>query len=226
MRFSEYMFNQLMDLYELLLAEYRDRPWRNAKTFESAFFTDFLQEAIDRGIELTPVPVDGGWLEFDTPRDLILAHDLIIRPRPEVIDLEALPSRTSVVSAGGVAIRQRGNCKEILLVGSGIAGEWRIPKGILERGEAVKSAACREVNEETGVPVEIESFVGSEDWTYTFDGREWWERCYFYRLSPLADSAPHPDAEHSVAIWKPATESLQWMMYENERRIVAAALDL
>lgn len=226
LRFSKYMFHQLMELYELLLAEYRDRPWRNAKTFESAFFTDFLQEAIDRGIELTPVPVDGGWLEFDTPRDLLLARDLIVRPRREIIDFEALPSRPSVISAGGVAIRQHVNCKEVLLVGSGIAGEWRIPKGMLERGESVQSATCREVNEETGVPVEIERFVGSEDWTYTFDGREWWERCYFHRLSPLAESAPYPDSEHSVAAWKPANEALQGMMYENEQRIVAAALDL
>lgn len=226
MRFSKYLFYQLMELYELLVAEYRGQPWRNSRNFESAFLTDFLQEAIDRGIELTPVPVNGGWLEFDTPRDLILARDLIVRPRPEVIDLEALPSRPSVISAGGVATRQRGNCKEVLLVGSGIAGEWRIPKGMLERGEAIQSAACREVNEETGVPVEIEQFIGIEEWSYTFDGREWWERCYFHRLSPLADTAPHPDSEHSVAAWRPAHEALQGMMYESERRIVAAALDL
>ena len=113
-----------------------------------------------------------------------------------------------------------------ILVGSGIAGEWRIPKGMLERGEAIQSAACREVNEETGVPVEIEQFIGIEEWSYTFDGREWWERCYFHRLSPLADTAPHPDSEHSVAAWRPAHEALQGMMYECERRIVAAALDL
>jgi 8-oxo-dGTP pyrophosphatase MutT (NUDIX family) len=213
-----------MNLYEFLQAENSGQPWRNVETFESAFLTDFLQEAIERGIKLTPVLVEGGWLEFDTPRDLMIARNLIQAPRIEVIDFDALPSRPSVVSAGGVAIRQQGTSTDVLLVGSGIAGEWRIPKGMLERAETVQAAACREVQEETGVPVKIERFVASEDWNYTYDGREWWERCYFHSFSPLDDVAPQPDSEHPVAAWIPATEALRGMMYENERRTIAAAL--
>jgi len=224
MRFSKSTFDQLMNLYEFLKAENSGRPWRNVETFESAFLTDFLQEAIERGIKLTPVLVEGGWLEFDTPRDLMIARNLIQTPRLEVIDFEALPSRPSVVSAGGVAIRQQGTSTDVLLVGSGIAGEWRIPKGMLERAETVQAAACREVQEETGVPVKIERLVASEDWNYTYDGREWWERCYFHSFSPLDDVAPQPDSEHPVAAWIPATEALRGMMYENERRTIAAAL--
>ena len=76
-----------------------------------------------------------------------------------------------------------------------------------------------------GVPVKIERLVASEDWNYTYDGREWWERCYFHSLSPLDDVAPQPDSEHPVAAWIPATEALRGMMYDNERRTIAAALN-
>lgn len=225
MRFSKSTFDQLMDLYELLAAENNGRPWRNAETFESAFLTDFLQEAIERDVKLTPITVEGGWLEFDTPRDLTIGRNLVLNPRPEVMNFEAMPSRPSVVSAGGVAIRQQGTAIDVLLVGSGLAGEWRIPKGMLERGETVQAAACREVLEETGVPVKIERLIANEDWNYTYDGKEWWERCYFHSLSPLAEVAPQPDSEHPVAAWVPANEALQGMMYENERRTISAALN-
>lgn len=224
MRFTFAMFQQLMALYESLAAEHGGRPWRNARTFEGAFFTDFLQEAIERGMALTAVPVDGGWLEFDTPRDLALARDFVVAPRPEVFDFEALPRLPSVISAGGVAVRRRGTSEEVLLVGSGAAGEWRIPKGMLERGETVQAAACREVAEETGVPVDIERPVGSEDWTYAFGGLDWWERCYFHRLSPLTETAPRPDSENATAAWIPSAIALQGMLYESEQRALAAAL--
>jgi 8-oxo-dGTP pyrophosphatase MutT (NUDIX family)/choline kinase len=225
MRFSKPTFDKLMALYESLAAAHGGRPWRNAGAFEGAFFTDFLQEAIDREISLTAVPVEGGWLEFDTPKDLSLAHDLAVRPRPEIFNFDALPRQPSVISAGGVAVRRQGTSEEVLLVGSGVSGQWRIPKGMLERGETVQAAACREVIEETGVPVEIERYIGSEDWTYSFNGREWWERCYFHRLLPLADIVPRPDAEHAVAAWMPSDEAMRSMMYESERRILAAVLD-
>lgn len=224
MRFSEAMFHRLMALYESLAADFSGRPWRNAKTFEDAFFTDFLQEAIDCGVALKAVPIEGGWLEFDTPRDLALAHDLVSAPRPEIFDFEALSRLPSVISAGGVAVRRRGASEEVLLVGSGTAGEWRIPKGMLERGESVQAAACREVAEETGVPVKIDHAVGSEDWNYIFGGQEWWERCYFHRLSPLAELSPRSDSEHPTAAWIPSAVALEGMMYESERRALAAAL--
>ena len=224
MRFDGAMFHQLMELYESLASEHHGRPWRNAKTFEDAFLTDLLQEAIERGMTITAVKVKGGWLEFDTPRDLTLARDFRTAMRPEVFDFEALPPLPGVISAGGVAVRRKGESEEVLLVGSGADGEWRIPKGMLEPGETIQVATCREVAEETGVAVEIECVVGSEDWTYTFGEREWWERCYFHRLYPLTETEPYPDSEHAVAAWVPSADAFRGMLYDNERRTLAAAL--
>src|SRR5205814_4765108 len=102
--------------------------------------------------------------------------------------------------------------------------EWRIPKGMLERGETVHAAACREVMEETGVPVQIDRFVCGENWNYVFNGQDWWERCYFHRFSPLSDVPPRADSEHAVAAWLPSSVALEGMMFENERHALSAAL--
>lgn len=225
MRFSETAFSSLAAHYDVLLATYSGKPWRNAPTFEQAYLTDFLQEVIDRGYEVEGVPIEGGWLEFDTQRDLSFAQTMAsASEHREVFDFSALPPRPSVLSAGGVAVRDEGERREVLLVGSGLDGEWRIPKGMLEPGEPVASAARREVAEETGTAVEIERALGVSDWIYWFGGVEWSEHCFFHRMRAVSLELPKPDAEHGAAAWLPAGQALGAMMYDNERCMLEAAL--
>jgi len=47
----------------------------NNKKIKKAFITDFIQELINRGIEIKGVPIHGGWLEIDTPNDLNLKYN-------------------------------------------------------------------------------------------------------------------------------------------------------
>src|SRR5690554_3420656 len=65
------------------------------------------------------------------------------------------------VSSGGVVIF--GNA--ILLLKK-YNGDWVLPKGRLERGENIKSAALREVLEETGVKGEILDYIGAVHYNY------------------------------------------------------------
>ena len=51
---------------------------------------------------------------------------------------------------------------QILLIKRGKAphyGQWMVPGGTLEWGETLEQAAVREVREETGIEIEIETFV-------------------------------------------------------------------
>jgi choline kinase/8-oxo-dGTP pyrophosphatase MutT (NUDIX family) len=224
MRFSRETFRDLMTLYDELEVTTAGRPWRNAKSFSAAYFTDFLQEAIDRGIPLTAVTIEGGWLEFDTPRDLALARRLPSEPKSLVFDPGTLPPHPSVLSAGGLAVRGVGAGCEVLLVGSGEAGGWRVPKGMLESGEAVEAAARREVREETGVSVAISGAAQTEEWTYEYGGRRWRERCFFYRMTALEEATPTSDGEHAVAAWVPGSAALAGMRFPEERRVVERAL--
>ncbi len=56
-----------------VFAELRERqvgrPFQAASTFEVAYVTDMLQELIDRGHEVLPVLIEGGWREIDTIED-------------------------------------------------------------------------------------------------------------------------------------------------------------
>jgi 8-oxo-dGTP pyrophosphatase MutT (NUDIX family) len=65
------------------------------------------------------------------------------------------------VSSGGVVVF--GNA--ILLLKK-YNGDWVLPKGRLEKGENIKSAALREVLEETGVKGEILDYIGAVHYNY------------------------------------------------------------
>lgn len=225
MRFSASGLRALTDVYDELLQTKAGQPWRNASCFQNAYFTDLLQEMIDRGHDIKTVRVNGGWMEFDTQRDFHVACDLLETSRsPEIFDFTALPKNPSVLSSGGVALRTAGDRREALLVGSGRDGEWRIPKGMLAPGETVEAAATREVMEETGLEVKIESFVTTSRWTYAFDGIEWSEQCFFHKMRPLTNVRPRPDAEHAVAAWLCVDHAISGMMYANERDVLLRAL--
>lgn len=60
----------------------------------------------------------------------------------------------------GAVVFSAGN--EILLIKRGKPphyGRWMVPGGTLEWGESLEDAAIREVREETGIDIEIETFV-------------------------------------------------------------------
>ena len=66
------------------------RPWMAERPVERAYMTDLLMELILTGHDVHAAPVNGGWLEIDTERDLILAAELMaaapegaLRPRPD-----------------------------------------------------------------------------------------------------------------------------------------------
>lgn len=51
-------------------------PFQNAQSFEKAYITDLIQELIDRGIQVSPIIINGLWCEIDTPQDLVTAKKL------------------------------------------------------------------------------------------------------------------------------------------------------
>jgi L-glutamine-phosphate cytidylyltransferase len=53
-----------------------ERGWMTRRPVTKAYMTDLLMEMILRGHPLSAVPVDGGWLEIDTPDDYDLAVEL------------------------------------------------------------------------------------------------------------------------------------------------------
>ena len=52
-----------------LAGSHAGEPFQAAQRFEVAYLTDMLQELIDRGHEVRPVIIEGGWREIDTIED-------------------------------------------------------------------------------------------------------------------------------------------------------------
>ena len=52
-------------------------PFGCPRPLESIYMTDLLQGMIGLGQRLSPVPIDGQWIEVDSPRDLTVAEELV-----------------------------------------------------------------------------------------------------------------------------------------------------
>jgi ADP-ribose pyrophosphatase YjhB (NUDIX family) len=79
-------------------------------------------------------------------------------PKRDYYDDPAAPKANSIVVAVTAAVRNdRG---ELLLIERTDNGLWALPGGAQDIGESVVQAARREVNEETGVDVEITGLSG------------------------------------------------------------------
>ena len=73
-------------------------------------------------------------------------------------------------------------------------GEWVLPGGFVERDETAADGAVREVREETGLDVSVETFVGLYD---APDRDERGTVSAAFRCRPETDAAPEPVEEAS-----------------------------
>src|ERR1700748_753586 len=69
-------------------------------------------------------------------------------------------ARAQVTAAGGIVLR-RGQTTRLAGGRPGERGEWGVPRGRLDEGETPRTAARREVLEETGHDVTVHEFLGT-----------------------------------------------------------------
>ena len=157
---------------------------------------------------------------------------------PAVHDPYATGSRSNVkvVSAGGLVFRESGRLIETLLCARarpGFQGDdapltWRLPKGTPERGETVEQTAQREVQEETGVHVNVLAPITSIRYFFVGhdDGIRYDKTVYFYLMEPMGGSTSDHDAEFDVVEWCSYEEAVELLEYDNEREVLEAARSL
>ena len=145
-------------------------------------------------------------------------------------------SNVKVVSAGGLVFRQSGDLIETLLCARarpGYYGEdapltWRLPKGTPEHGETVEETAQREVQEETGVHVNVLAPITSIQYYFVGhdDGVRYDKTVYFYLMEPHGGSTEDHDAEFDVVEWCSYEQALELLEYDNERSVLEEARSL
>ena len=75
MRLSKHGSTIFIKRYEELINSHIG-SFHDAPSISQAYFTDMLQELIDSGVEILPIPVQGKWCEIDTIEDLKRAGDM------------------------------------------------------------------------------------------------------------------------------------------------------
>lgn len=127
------------------------------------------------------------------------------------------------MSAGGVVYRLCPEGAEIVVCGRLREDMWRLPKGTPEQGETLEHAALREVGEETGLDVEIESKVGSIQYRFRSDGTQFDKTVEHYLMRPVGGSIANHDGEFDAVRWVTIGEALKLLHFANERSIVRKA---
>jgi 8-oxo-dGTP pyrophosphatase MutT (NUDIX family) len=109
---------------------------------------------------------------------------------------------TVVKAAGGVVVKEN----TVLMISR--LGKWDLPKGKLDSGENSKTAAVREIYEETGVKAELVSKLCTTWHTYELKGEKCIKRTKWYTLNCLNDSKMKPQKEEGIEDlgWKNPSE--------------------
>lgn len=130
--------------------------------------------------------------------------------------------KTPLIGVGAVV--QRG--KRILLIkraNEPARGLWSIPGGLVEVGETLKEAAKREVEEETGIKVEIGEFLDIiENIIRDRDGRVKFHYVLIdFRAKPVSEDAElSPSSEALEARWFTPEEMKNIPLTQTVRRLL------
>ncbi len=130
-------------------------------------------------------------------------------------------------SAGGVVFRVESG-KPVFLLIQDAYGNWGFPKGHVERGEGAKTAAVREVMEETGLrALNAIGSIDTIDWWFRLRGRLIHKNCeYFLMQAGPGEPSPQQSEGITACRWTPTDEAMTLIRYENARNVLRRAIEM
>jgi 8-oxo-dGTP pyrophosphatase MutT (NUDIX family) len=132
-------------------------------------------------------------------------------------------------SAGGVVVREAASGRyEVAVIRPAGRDAIALPKGHIDPGETEDVAAAREVNEETGLTVQLDRKLGEVRYAYRFQQRTIFKVVSFFlfrwvsgRVGEITEAMRR---EVESAWWLPLEEAAEKLTYPGERRMAAQAL--
>lgn len=123
------------------------------------------------------------------PLKIVLYHDDL-----EVLWKDFQDIYKIVLAAGGIV---RNEMEEILSIYR--LEYWDLPKGKVDKGEAIETAAAREVLEETGMVITDQAYFDMTFHTYrSKSNKRVLKKTYWYHMRALNPSAVHLQAEEGI----------------------------
>ena len=124
----------------------------------------------------------------------------------------------TVLQAGGIVIRKKGERLSVLLVrAKSDPSIWIFPKGHIERGETAPEAALRETEEEAGIKGELLGAVGKP---VEFHNGRYLVRARYYAIRPRSES---PKTDGRAKRWFAFADALKAVHFEEDRDLLRAA---
>ncbi|HAN70137.1 MAG TPA: NUDIX hydrolase [Actinobacteria bacterium] len=133
-----------------------------------------------------------------------------------------MSAEAAIRAAGVVLLREGDNGLEFVVVHRPGRQDWSLPKGKVEEGEHVLTAALRECDEETGywpllqAPLPLQSYsVGSRP-----------KIVHYWRSRVREENGFAPDEEVDEVLWLPVTQAAEHLTYPSEVDLVQRAAGL
>lgn len=124
-------------------------------------------------------------------------------------------------SCGAIVYRKYHGNTEILLIKSIKSGHWSFPKGHMEEGETEEETANREIKEETGLDVLLDTGF-RETVTYSPKRNTKKTVVYFVGMATSHELVPQKD-EIAEIKWLEIGQAPNVLSYDNDRLIVNKA---
>jgi 8-oxo-dGTP diphosphatase len=123
-----------------------------------------------------------------------------------------------VVAAGAVVLRRRSGRSQVLLVHRPKYDDWSFPKGKLDPGETIRSAAVREVFEETGLEIALGPPLASQAYLFGPEPRR--VKVVHYWVGRIRD-------DEDVETYEPNDEidDLEWVDVDAARDLLTYPYD-
>jgi 8-oxo-dGTP diphosphatase len=121
-------------------------------------------------------------------------------------------NRQTILAAGGIVFRDHGRLL-VAVVQLRKYRHWVLPKGKLKRKERARTAAKREVLEETGHKVELQEFLGAI--SYETNGRP--KVVQFWRMQAVGNPVRDPASDIKEVRWLSIKKAVKTLTYPREQ---------
>ncbi|MBI2405626.1 NUDIX domain-containing protein [Candidatus Microgenomates bacterium] len=126
-------------------------------------------------------------------------------------------------SAGGAVYREEGKAHEWLIIRPAGRDSWRLPKGIIDKGETSLEAAQREVQEEAGVETEVLGKIGQDKYFYRLGKDRFYKTVTYFLMRYLQEAKGPISFETEEVAWLPFEEAQTKLTFPGEKGILQKA---
>lgn len=122
-------------------------------------------------------------------------------------------------AAGGIVARREDGEPLVAVVWRQVRGDWTFPKGKLDLGETYEQAACREVEEETGMRCRTIRYVGTTEYQH----RKGRPKVVAYFLMEAISGDFTPNDEVDELRWCSVRDAERLLTWDRDRDLLARA---